>query len=127
MPENLLFDTTYLEDIYQVPCRTFIIVASPWSELEEEQRSLLSKILQAVRLSLESVRIIYQSNFDLASFEEKPERMIAFVTPPKGLASYEVIQTGETSVIFSDPLEFLNTDDAAKRKLWNTLKTLFPD
>ncbi len=119
-------ENIYIEELYQVPTKVTIIISNPWSEVKDDQRLLLFKILSSVRLSLESVRIIHQAQFDLMSIEEKPSRMIAFMAPPKGLALYEVIQTGETSVIFSEPLEKLNSDDAAKRKLWTTLKALFP-
>ena len=120
------FENIYFEEIYQIPSKTTIIISNPWSEVKVEQRSLLFNILLAFKLSLDSVRIIHQSQFDLMSLKEKPSRMIAFVAPPKGLALYEVIHTGETSVVFSDPLENLNSDDVAKRKLWNSLKALFP-
>ena len=127
MEEVSVFKTIYSEEVYSVPTPVTVVLGAPWKEMKEGDQQLLSKILQAVRLSLDAVRFIYQPHFDLSAWSEKPQRMIAFVPPPKGLSAYEVIQTGETSVIFSDPLEFLNTDDAAKRKLWNTLKTLFPD
>ena len=119
-------ENIYIEEIYQVPPKTTIIISSPWREVKDDQRLLLSNILLAVKLSLDSVRIIHQSQFDLMALKEKPSRMIAFIAPPKGLALYEVIHTGETSVIFSEALENLNSDEAAKRKLWNTLRALFP-
>ena len=120
-----LTENIFLEEIYQVPSKITVIISQPWSNLKEDQRLLLSKILQSVKLSLESVRIIHQSTFDMTILGEKPSRTVAFITPPKGLALYEVIQTGETSMIFSDPFETLITDDASKRKLWSALKTLF--
>lgn len=123
---DVVFENIFLEEVYQVPPKTTIIISTPWEKLEEEHRSFLSKILKSVKLSMESVRIIYQAQFDLTSLDEKPEKMIAFITPPKGLETYEVIQTSSTSVIFSEPLEILNMDDVAKRKLWASLKTLFP-
>ena len=119
-------ENIYIEEIYQVPPKTTIIISSPWREVKDDQRLLLSNILLAVKLSLDSVRIIHQSQFDLMALKEKPSRMIAFIAPPKGLTLYEVIHTGETSVIFSEALENLNSDEAAKRKLWNNLRALFP-
>ena len=126
MEEVSIFKTIYSEEVYSIPSPVTVVLGMPWNEVKENDQQLLSKILQAVRLSLDGVRFIHQPHFDLSVWSEKPQRMIAFVPPPKGLSAYQVIQTGETSVIFSDPLEILNTDDAAKRKLWNTLKTLFP-
>ncbi len=126
MEEVSIFKTIYSEEVYSIPSPVTVVFGVPWKDVKEDDKQLLSKILQAVRLSLDAVRFIHQPHLDLSAWTEKPRRMIAFVPPPKGLSAYEVIQTGETSVIFSDPLEILNTDDAAKRKLWNTLKTLFP-
>ena len=120
-----LTENIFLEEIYLVPTKTTVIISQPWSNLKEEQRLLLSNILHSVKLSLEAVRIIHQSTFDMTLIREKPSRTIAFITPPKGLALYEMIQTGEASMIFSDPLDTLTTDEAAKRKLWSALKTLF--
>ncbi len=120
-----VFKIVYPEAIYSVLPPVTIVIGIPWSEIKEDQRQLLSKILQAVRLTLESVKIICQPSFDLSLFSEKPQRMIAFIAPPKGLALYEVIAAGEASVVFSDALATLNTDEAAKRKFWNTLKGLF--
>ena len=125
MEEENLFNTLYTEPVYSASPPVTVIIGIPWTEVREEDRQLLSKILQAVRLSLEAVRIVHQTTLDLSAWSEKPQQLIAFLAPPKGLTSYEVIQTGETSVIFSDPLEILNSDDAAKRKLWNILKSHF--
>ncbi|CAN5316403.1 hypothetical protein BH09BAC3_BH09BAC3_11550 [soil metagenome] len=123
--EDSTFKTIFSEEVYQIPSHVAVVIGIPWNEIKEDQRLLLSKILQAVKLSIDSVRMLHLTQFDLSSFEEKPSTILAFVTPPKGLASYEVVKTGQTSVIFSDPLESLITDDAAKRKLWGALKGLF--
>jgi DNA polymerase III psi subunit len=125
MEEISQFKTIYTEEIYSVPSFVNIVTGSPWAEIKEEDRQLLANILHALKLSLESVRILCRPSFDLSLMAEKPERIIAFVAPPKGLACYEVIATGETSVVFSETLETLNKDEGAKRKLWNTLKVLF--
>ena len=119
-------ENIFLEEIYQVPPKTAIIISNAWSEVKDDQRLLLSNILLAVKLSLDSVRIIHQPQFDLMTLGEKPTRMIAFLAPPKGLALYEVIHTRETSVVFSEPLENLNSDEGAKRNLWSSLRALFP-
>ena len=119
------FKSLFPEEVYSVTPPVNVLIGTPWDELRDDHRQLLSKILQSVKLSLEKVRIIQQASPDLSVLKEKPGRIIAFVNPPRGLALYEVIETGEASVVFSDPLEKLNADDDAKRKLWNTLKILF--
>jgi hypothetical protein len=125
MEQSEPFETIYQEEVYSVPAPVTVVLSKPWKEVPTDQRQLLAKILQAIKLSPEAIKIIQQASFDLSGFGEKPKRMIAFIAPPKGLSPYEVIATGETSVVFSDDLEILNRDDAAKRKLWNTLKAFF--
>jgi hypothetical protein len=119
------FKSIYGEEVYSIAPAVTVIIGVPWIEVKEDQRQLLSKILVAIGQSIESVRILHSAQFDLSAYHEKPSRIIAFVAAPKGLATYEVVQTGQTSVIFSDPLESLISDDGSKRQLWNTLKTLF--
>ncbi len=124
--EEPVFQTVYSEEIYSFPLPVTVLIGVAWNEIKEEQRQLLTKILYAVRLSPESVRIVHQSSLDLSVLPQKPKRVIAFLTPPKGISAYEIIHTGEAAMVFSDPLEILQSDEAAKRKLWSTLKTLFP-
>ena len=125
MEEVSLFKTIYPEEVYSIPPPLAVVIGIPWAEVNDAQRLLLSRILQAIRLSVDGVRIVHQASLDLSAWGEKPAQVIAFLSPPKGLASYESIETGKASVVFSDPLEILVTDDQAKRKLWNILKTLF--
>ncbi len=125
MEQTSPFRTVYGEEVYSIPSPVTVIIGVPWTEVTEDQRQLLSKILLAVRQSLDSVRILSLSTFDLSSYHEKPSKAIAFITPPKGLGLYEVVQTNDTAVIFSGSLKELITDDAAKRKLWAALKEMF--
>ena len=119
------FATIYAEEVYSIASPVTIVISVPWSQITEDHRQLLQKILQAVRHSLDSVRIIHQNKFDASAWNEKPSKVVAFIEPPKGLTAYEVIQTGETDVVFSDPLAQLISDDTSKRKLWGALKSLF--
>ena len=126
MEEVTIFKTIHPEEVYSVPPPVTIVIGVPWSELKQGHRELLSKILLAVKHSIDSVRIVHQSMLDLSAWVEKPTHLIAFLSPPKGLAPYEVIQADETSLVISDPFEILIEDEAAKRKLWVALKALFP-
>ena len=115
----------YTEEVYIIPPLVTVVIGEPWNQIPEEHRQLLNKILQAVRQSLESIRVIHQPEFNASAWSERPARVVSFTKPPKGLLLYEVIQTGETEVVFSDPLSQLISDDGAKRKLWSALKSLF--
>ena len=91
----------------------------------EEERQLLAKILGAIKLNLDSVRIVEQSQFNLSSWVEKPEIVLCFSPAPDALNKYEVIEVNGASLILSNPLSELTADDVSKRKLWLALKQLF--
>jgi hypothetical protein len=119
------FSVIYPEETYQVPLPVTVLIDTPWSELPEELQVLLNKILQAVGQSMASVRILQQATADVSTLVEKPQRVIAFVPPAKGVPLYETVEAGGCKMLFSDPLEKLAGDDASKRKLWNGLKSMF--
>jgi hypothetical protein len=125
MESESLFSSTFGEELYNVPAPLTVVIDCSWTELKAEHIELLSKILVAVGKSLDGVRVIHQSPFDMSSWTERAGRVIGFCAPPKGLTTYETIPTADGAVVFSDRLSDLYTDDAAKRKLWATLKTLF--
>ncbi len=125
MESDSIFKSTFSEEIYDVDVPLTVVIGVSWKSLRDEHVELLSKILVAVGKSLASVKVVHQDTFDLSGWAEKPRRVIAFITPPKGVPAYEIIPTGEGAMVFSDPLEIIYADDAAKRKLWGTLKALF--
>lgn len=125
MDQVAIFQSIYSEEVYNFTPPVVVVIGEPWRQLAENQKNLLSNILVAVRQSLDSVKVLHQPNFDLSQWSVKPSRIIAFLEPPKGLSLYEVIQTGATAILFSDPLVHLISDEADKRKLWEALKTLF--
>ena len=125
MDSESVFKSTFNEEVYSIPVPLTVVLDVPWASLKAEHVELLSKILIAVGKSLSGVRIVHQTPFDMSTWSEKPDRVIAFCAPPKGVATYEIIPSAEGTVVFSDPLEILFADDAAKRKLWGTLKALF--
>ncbi len=122
---DTLLESLYPETIYQITPKPTVVINVPWEKVGEAERVLLAKILGAVKLSLESVRIVVQSNLDLTSWIEKPERIICFSPASGALSKFEVIQVDSTSLVLCNSLSELLPDDAAKRKLWLALKQLF--
>lgn len=116
--------TAYTEEIYEIKEKTTVIVSTPWNEIAEADKQQLAKILQAVRLSLASVKILYQPKLDLTRLTPQPARMIYFGDPVTGLAQFECIKTQGT-IVLSRPLSQLQNDPAGKQKLWAALKQLF--
>lgn len=119
-----IFESTYPEELYLIKPRVTVVIPVRWAEVKEAEKTLLSKILGAVKQSLDSVTIKQQSLLDLSLWGEKPERVLCF-SPAEGLPKFEVLPTQGTSVIVSLPLPELLTNDEAKKKLWAGLKMMF--
>jgi hypothetical protein len=119
-----IFESTYPEELYLIQPRVTVVIPVAWAEVKEEEKVLLSKILNAVKQSLDSVVIRQQPHLDLSVWAEKPERVLCF-SPAEGLPKFEVLPAQGTSVIVSLPLPELITNDEAKKKLWAGLKVMF--
>ena len=53
----------YQEELYRIPGKVIVVISRPWEEITYEDRTLLSKILGSVKLSLASVQIKVSKNF----------------------------------------------------------------
>src|SRR5574337_397312 len=102
--DALLFESTYNEDIYRFNCPTTVIVDKPWNEIGLTEKELLSKILAAVRLTMDAVSIKYQSKFDLSNCLQKPKHVISFCNVPEGIPLYEPIMANDISIVAADSL-----------------------
>jgi hypothetical protein len=116
--------STYNEELYLIKDKTTVILARAWNDIGEPERGQLQKILQALKLSLASVRIIHQDVLDLAQLNPRPDRVIYFGDAVPGLAQYEYIKS-ESAIVLAPHLSVLINDDAGKKKLWIALKQLF--
>ncbi len=119
-----IFESTYPEELYIIQPRVTVVIPVAWAEVKEEEKVLLSKILNAVKQSLDAVIIRQQPHLDLSVWAEKPERVLCF-SPAEGLPKFEVLPAQGTSVIVSMSLAELLTNDEAKKKLWTGLKVMF--
>lgn len=122
---SALFDSIYREDIYLPSPPPTVVIDQPWETIEKEERVLLSKILAAVKHSLDSVTIKHQPSLDLSQWIEKPRRVIYFGKPINGIALYEVLDTQGAAVVCAEKLKDLIKNDEAKKKLWQALKKQF--
>lgn len=105
-----MIDATYNEELYLVKDKTTVIIAKPWAEISEADRQLLQKILQSVKLSLASVRVLHQAD------PETSGKAIFF-------GAGEVKTDG--TIVHAPPLSQLQNDPTGKQKLWVALKALF--
>jgi len=123
--ESALFESVFAEQLYSVEVAPTIVITQPWEKTSVEERVLLSKILQALKLSVDSVTIKYQKTFDLSGWIQKPKQVIYFGDPVKGLAQYEVVEANGVSIVISESLRDLLQSDPSRKKLWQALKKQF--
>lgn len=122
---SVLFDSLFSEQLFAVPSQPVVVVNQPWEDIGVDERALLSKILAAIKLSLDSVTIKFQSSLDISSWRQKPKRLIYFGGLVKGVPQYEVIDANGVSIVASESLEDLLKNDASRKKLWQALKAQF--
>ena len=131
MRNDLLFESLYTEELYQVPTKIKIVITQPWSDLGKEEKDRLSKIAEALRqrinpkLRLEAFEVVYVQSLDLSALAKKPSKVIYFGPPVKGLDLYEVIEVRGTKMVLSETLSHLISNDASRTKLWAALRELF--
>ena len=118
-------ENLYTEELYAIKPKVLIIIATPWSSLQDDEINLLSKILNAVKLSLSSVQIVTRTSFTVDDFKTfQPSHIVSFGTALQNKTSlYQAINLGNISVVLADELR--NLDDARKKNLWLTLKQVF--
>jgi hypothetical protein len=122
---SALAENLYQEDLYQISTGTMIVLSKEWTELRDEDKALLTKILGSVKLNLAVVRIVVRKEFspeDLAAYS--PARIIAFGSVCKSApAMYQHQSLAGISIISADALDIL--DDLKKKNLWLALKQMF--
>lgn len=123
-PASIL-ESLYQEEVYRIPSRVLIILSGPWEDLREEDRTVLTKMLAAVKLSLASVQIIAKKEFaisELGSFA--PSKILAFgARLQQASPLYEKLVVDGVPVILAEDLRSL--DDAKKKSLWGALRVMF--
>lgn len=125
MAQSNPLENLYTEELYAIKPKVLIVIASSWSSLQDDEVNLLTKILNAVKLSLSSVQVVTRSAFAVEDFKTfQPSHIISFGAMLKNNTSlYQAIQVNDTSVVLADELR--NLDDARKKNLWLTLKQVF--
>lgn len=123
--DSILFESIYQEQLFSLTMPPTVIVNQPWEKITADERTLLSKILGALRLSLEGVSIKHQTSLDLSDWIQKPKHLIYFGDPVKGIQQYEVIEANGVSIVTSESLSDLLKNDASRKRLWLALKQQF--
>ena len=113
----------YNEDLYTIPPVVTIVINKPWESISEDQKTLLSKILGSVKISLASARIVYRQSASLDELKAIGGQKILLFGTQAPINTYEHTQAQGFSIIRDDELEAL--DDAKKKSLWLALKNMF--
>jgi hypothetical protein len=115
----------FQEDLYNLPSRVIVVLSKPWDEVSENDRTVLSKMLVAVRLNLSVVQIIHRTDLsidDLAPLS--PSKVLTFgINLKQSTKRYEFMTLEGIPVLAADSLEQL--DDLKKKTLWGALKQMF--
>jgi DNA polymerase III psi subunit len=122
-PEN--FSTVFQEELYHIPAKPIVALAVNWSSIRESEKVLLEKILVSVRLSLNHVCVTTTNKLDVLQWTDKPSQVIAFGIDAPGLSRHELIEIHDIRLIVASSLADLETDQEAKKKLWNSLRQMF--
>ena len=125
MTQTYPLENLYAEELYNLPPKVLIVIPKPWSQIQEDEKTLLGKILSAVKLSLSSVQIINRAEFVVADFGAfRPDCIVAFGAILKNSTKmYEKVTNDQTAIVVAD--ELCHLDDIRKRNLWLTLKEVF--
>jgi hypothetical protein len=119
------YEFLYQEDLYQLNDSILILVDKPWEEIAEEDKTLLNKILGAVKLTMDKVQVLHRTNISLQEVMTfQPSKIISFGTKLQEINEfYTVVNHQGISFISSEALSSLT--DISKKSLWAALKQLF--
>lgn len=120
-----VFETTYQEEIFQIKPKPIVVINVGWEKLGEKERELLTKIISALKISLDSITIASQPSLETTSFTGKTNKLIYFGVLPSGISPYELLESGDLSFICSESLTQLLDNEASRKQLWVALKKLF--
>lgn len=121
----VLFDTLFTEGLLITSPSPMIIMDQPWETITTAERTLLEKILTAIKQSLNAITIRYQDTLDLSSLPEKPRHVVYFGKPVKGIPLYDAVAANGVAIVASENLAHLATHEEARKKLWLALKKQF--
>ena len=123
--DYLWMEELYQEELFHLSCKTLVVVPEPWEKLTEADKSLLSKILSAVKVGLAGARIIAEPEFTRSMLRQlNPRCVIVFgsrLEPP--LPPGEVHRIEEAKLVNAPRLDSL--DEAGKKLLWPALKEMY--
>jgi DNA polymerase III psi subunit len=125
LSQPVVIEATFQEELYTIPPKPVVAMATPWRDVSAAERVLLDKILGAVKLSLNHVSIITTSKLDVLKWTDKPSHVLAFGLEMQGFNLYEPFEVQGIHIILSAKLSALDQDKEGKQKLWGGLRKVF--
>jgi len=120
-----IFEALYSEELYDFRAPVVVVVSRPWAEISADHKTVLAKMLAAVKLSIDTVQVVHRNAFTLEELTPlQSGKILAFGVNLKTPAPlYQHIAQNGVSLIVSDSLDQL--DDAKKKSLWLALRAMF--
>lgn len=118
-------ESLYQEELYSLPSPVLFILNQPWETIADADKTTLTKMIVALRLSLASVRIITRDQFSLADLAAlAPTKVVALGATFAGSPElYKNITVDGVSLVAGEGLSSL--DDGKKKILWLALRQMF--
>ena len=118
-------ENLYTEELYKIKSKILIVTLKPWAQIDDAERTLLGKILSAVKHSLAIVQIIDRGEYDLDDVKVfQPSCVISFGASLKNSSKmYENVGDSDVPIVVAHELHQL--DEVRKKNLWLALNPLF--
>lgn len=115
----------FQEDLYQFTASIVVVLGRAWETYTSDERELLQKILNSVKVDINAVHIVAEGSTNLESLRPfAPSRVLIFGTQVKeDIPSYEDTVVRGFRVIRAHDLHEL--DDDRKKNLWLALRQMF--
>ena len=124
MKQSLL-SHLFQEDLYHFSHPVIIVLPRPWHTYTSDDHALLHKILTAVKVNVDAVKMVVQPILDLSKLAIfSPERVLVFGSEgEESISLYQEVPAQGFSVIRAEDLDKL--DDQKKKNLWIGLRKMF--
>jgi DNA polymerase III psi subunit len=120
-----VFITTYQEEIFQIKEKPIVVINESWDQLGSKERELLTKIISALKISIDAIMVVSQPSLQITSYYNKTRKLIYFGELPAGVLHYELLESGDLSFICSESLTQLIDNEPSRKQLWQGLRKLF--
>lgn len=114
----------FQEELYSFTTETLVVIPKDWQLYEAEERALLKKILNSVKVDIHAVRVVTLPVVDLEDLHiYSPSRVLIFGSRVNGSVPYQATSAQAFTVMAADDLSEL--DDQKKKNLWLALRQMF--